>query len=154
MKVNHKESEIEKKLKDLSLIEINSSDSDISAHYKSTIASSNQSRPFCEDIKFSNTAHSILNPISQSSILETPYLKEHLENASNVQKNEKSIEVITLSDSPKKSPKQKHPITIDLTGDEFDNSKNLNIEPLRMEKLRLEEIIKRISKNVDNMKVS
>jgi len=89
IKVNHKESEIEKKLKDMSLIEINSSDSDISEHYKSTIASSNQSRPFCEDIKFSNTAHSILNPISQSSILETPYRKEHLENASHVQKKKK-----------------------------------------------------------------
>lgn len=156
------------KLKDLSLIEPSDSDNDISAHYKSTIASSNQNRPFIDDIKFSNTTH---GPISQSSILENSNFEEPLEKSNN-QKIEKNIEVITLDDDcpkPLSYPVLISPI-IDLTGDAFNekssissiptpckNSEKLTIsdfKSLKMEKERLEEVLKRFTKNIDNMKVS
>lgn len=158
------------KLKDLSLIEPSDSDNDISTHYKSTIASSNQNRPFIDDIKFSNTTH---GPISQSSILENSSF-EVLSDKSNNQKIEKNIEVITLDDdSPKTSTVSSsvyNPQIIDLTGDAFNkessvslitaSNKNLekltisDFKSLKMEKERLEDVLKRFTKNINNMKVS
>lgn len=158
LKMNRDKSKIEMKFKDLSLIEPSDSDNDSSAHYKSTIASSNESRPFFEDLKFLNTTHSTPNPICQSSILEKPKFENYSQNVSITTKNKKGIEIITLDeDSPKR-----YPITIDLTKSEYNNPKNDskpsvadgNFKSLKMEKLKLEEIVKRHSMNIDNMKVS
>jgi len=174
-KVTHEESQIETKLKDLSIIEPSDSDDDVSAHYKSTVTSSNQNRPFIDDLKFSNTIYSLHDPISQSSILESPNSEELIiEQSSKIKKNEKVIETIDLvGDSPNTSklwfPKQ-HNVTIDLTEEKVDkkssiSSKGISIgdtkklssedfQSLKMEKLRLEEILSRYTKNIANMKVS
>lgn len=178
MKVGKEKCEIEMKLKDLSLIEPSDSDNDISAHHKSTIASSNQNRSFIDDTKFSNTAY---GPISQSSILENSNFGVHLDNSNfgvhleklNNQKIEKNIEVITLDDDSPNTSQVSFPLyppIIDLTGDAFNkkssisslptpskNSEKLTVsdfKSLKMEKERLEEILKRFTKNINNMKVS
>lgn len=170
MKVSKEKCEIEMKLKDLSLIEPSDSDNDISVHHKSTIASSNQNRPFIDDIKFSNAAN---GPISQSSILEYSNCENLLEK-SNYKKIEEKVEVINLdSDIPIKSKVSSllyNPPIIDLTGDALNeksstsslttpckNSEKLSIsdfKSLKMEKERLEEVLKRFTKNINNMKVS
>ncbi|KAL4088915.1 hypothetical protein QTP88_023996 [Uroleucon formosanum] len=172
-KVTHEEPEIETKLSDLSLIEPSDSDDDVSAHHKSTVTSSKQNRPFIDDLKFSTTIYSLHDPISQSSILEYPNSEEIIiEQSSKIKKNEKIIETIDLvGDSLKTSklyfPKQ-HNQTIDLTEEKVDekssiSSKNISIgdskkmrngdfQSLKMEKLRLEEILSRYTKNIANMK--
>jgi len=174
-KVNNEESQIETKLNDLSIIEPSDSDDDVSAHHKSTVTSSNQNRPFIDDLKFSNTIYSLHDPISQSSILEYPNSKEIIiEQSPKIKKNEKIIETIDLvGDSPKTSkiwfPKQRN-LTIDLTEEKVNekssiSSKDISIgdtnklssgdfQSLKMEKLRLEEILSRYTKNITNMKVS
>lgn len=166
-------SQIASKFKDLSLVE--PSDSDTSILYKSTITSSNQNRPFFDDLKFSNTAHSLVYPQSQSSILEIPDAKLPIKNLS----KQKQIETITLDDDSPKPSKlfnqhQQSPTRIKFNvSDENklnkkssetskvnsynNNSKKLpsvNFESLKMEKLRLEEIMRKFTKNIDNMKVS
>lgn len=172
-KVNHEESQIETKLNDLSIIEPSDSDDDVSAHHKSTVTSSNQNRPFIDDLKFSNTIYSLHDPISQSSILEYPNSEElTIEQSSKIKKPEKIIETIDLV-GPKTSklffPKQNN-LTIDLTEEIEDekssisskdisigNTKKMSIgdfQSLKMEKLRLEEILSRYTKNIANMKVS
>ncbi|XP_060839686.1 transcription termination factor 2 [Rhopalosiphum padi] len=164
---------IETKLNDLSLIGPSDSDSDISVHQKSTVTSSKQNRPFIDDLKFSNTIYSLHDPISQSSILEYPKSDEvNIEQTSKIKKNEKIIETIDLiDDSPKTSkvclPKH-HNLTIDLTDEKVDEkpsvlSKDISIDnikkltssdfqSLKMEKIRLEEILRRFTKNITNMK--
>lgn len=180
----------------MSLIETSDSDNDSVAHYKSTIASSNDNRPFFEDFKFSNMNHSSHNPICQSSILENSSLENYTENVSIIHKNNKSIEVITLdNDSPKHHPTtidltkneygnlkkdskssvihgdlnkikleeitSRHPLTIDLTKNEYDYSQkdskssviSGNLESLKMEKIKLEEITRRYTNNIQTMKV-
>lgn len=154
------------------MIEPSYSDSDVSAHYKSTIASSYQNKPFVDDddFKFSNTAH---GPICQSSILENSDFSLPIENESKDRTVLKNIEVITLDDdTPKTSkilPPKPIPVTIDLTTDESDkniptSSKSHPIydlkkpsindfESLKMEKMKLEEIAKRFTTNIDKMKV-
>lgn len=112
-------------------------------------------------------------PISQSSILENCNFDVPLE-VSNNQKIKKNIDVITLDDDYQTTPKvfslKHNPIIIDLTGDTHDkkssilsktnileNSEKLSIDKyksLKMEKERLEEIMQRFTKNIDNMKVS
>jgi len=125
---NHKESHIEAKLNDLSLIEPSDSDDELSAHQKSTVTSSNQNRPFIDDLKFSNTIYSLHDPICQSSILEYPNSDNvNIEQSSKIKTNEKIIETINLiDDSPKTSklclPPKHHDLTIDLT-DEIKNKK-------------------------------
>lgn len=126
-------------------------------------------------MKFSTTIYSLHDPISQSSILEYPNSEEIIiEQSSKIKKNEKIIETIDLvGDSLKTSklyfPKQ-HNQTIDLTEEKVDekssiSSKNISIgdskkmrngdfQSLKMEKLRLEEILSRYTKNIANMKVS
>ncbi|CAI6363749.1 unnamed protein product [Macrosiphum euphorbiae] len=172
-KVAHEESQIETKLNDLSIIEPSDSDSDVSAHHKSTVTSSNQNRPFVDDLKLSNTIYSLNDPISQSSILEYPNSEKIiLEESSKIKKNEKVVETINLvGDSPKTSkvwfPKQQN-VTIDLTEEKENEkspifSKDISIgdtkkmssevfQSLQMEKLRLEEILSRYTKNIANMK--
>jgi len=174
-KISHDESVIETKLDDLSLIEPSDSDNDISVHHKSTVTSSKQIRPFIDDLKFSNTIYSLHDPISQSSILEYPNSeKVTIEQSSKIKKDENIIETIDLvGDSPKTSklciPKQ-HSLTIDLTEEKPNekssiSSKDISIgdtkkpiggdfQSLKMEKLRLEEILSRYTKNIANMKVS
>jgi len=126
-------------------------------------------------LKFSNTIYSLHDPISQSSILECPNSEEIIiEQSSKIKKNKKIIETIDLvGDSPKTSKlytKQQHNQTIDLTGENVDekssiSSKNISnsdpkkmsngdLQSLKMEKLRLEEILSRYTKNITNMKVS
>lgn len=126
-------------------------------------------------MKFSNTIYSLHDPISQSSILEYPKSDEvNIEQTSKIKKNEKIIETIDLiDDSPKTSkvclPKH-HNLTIDLTDEKVDEkpsvlSKDISIDnikkltssdfqSLKMEKIRLEEILRRFTKNITNMKVS
>jgi len=174
-KVNREESQIETKLNDLSLIGPSDSDDDVPSHHKSTVASSKQNRPFFDDLKFSNTIYSLHDPISQSSILEYPNSKEGpIEQSSNNKKNDTIIDTIDLvNNSPKTSkecsPKQQY-LTIDLTKENvdeksfissnkisIDNTKKLitrDFQSLQMEKIRLEEILRRFTKNIDNMKVS
>lgn len=157
------ESKLETKLKDLSLIEPSDSDTEISAHCISTITSSKQSRPFFESSVIANSVH---RPISQSSILENVNFKD-LVSISSVQQNKKSIEIINLDDSfPQlaevSSSEQYNPITIDLTKNEFDKSAKSSklsvmsghIDSLKMEKKRLEELVKHHTLNIKNMKVS
>lgn len=172
VKSNRKKSCIDVDLNNLSLVEPSYTENDTSLHYKSTIASSNQSRPFYDDLKFSNTLQS---PICQSSILENSSFNISTNNVSNAPTDKENIEVITLDDTPKisKSVLPKHPMTIDLTGDKSSESsekssvlstsntsndlKKLNqgrFESLKMEKKRLEEVVKQYTKNIDNMKVS
>lgn len=147
------------------MIEPSDSDSNTSAHYKSTIASSNQNLPFFDDLKFS---HSLHNSRSQSSILENSDFEVPLDHLSNVQKN---IEVITLDgDSPKASSSKYHQSIIDLTEDDYkkssvipkcdllsDQKKKItgkDYQYLRMEKIKLEESEIRFIKNINNLKVS
>lgn len=169
--MKHDKSLIETELKNLSLVEPSDSDGDVSAHYKSTIASSYQNKPFVDDddIKFSNIAH---GPICQSSILENSDFSLPSENESKNQ-TVKNIEVITLDDDTPRTSKilpKPIPVTIDLTVDQFDNktatllnshpiydSKQFSIndfESLKMEKMKLEEIAKRFKTNIDKMKVT
>lgn len=168
-----KNSQIVSKLKDLSFVEL--SDSDTSRFYKSTIASSNQNRPFFDDLKLSNTALSFVDPQSQSSILENPDAKVPIKESF----NQKQIETIILDDDSLKSSKLLSPIKQQLTGIQLNKSdentfnskytKSLkvnsyndfsnkftsnNFESLKMEKLRLDEIISQFTKNINNMKVS
>lgn len=174
-KIIHEESLIETKLDDLSLIEPSDSDNDVSVHHKSTISSSKQTRPFVDDLKFSNTIYSLHDPVSQSSILEYP----NSEKVAIEQSSKKIIETIDLvGDSPKTTSKlwfpKQHNLTIDLTEEKADgksdekssvSSKDISIDDtkrpigvdfnsLNMEKLRLEEILNRYTKNIANMKVS
>lgn len=160
-------SQIDLVFKELSLIESSDSDNNVHDNYKSNIASSNQNRSFSDDLKMSNTSHFVHEPLCQSSIIE---------NIPNVQKNKKSIELITSdTESPivfKESfSKQSPSIVIDLieNNSDVDSSivlldDNSSISPkhltnseansLRMEKNRLEEIIRQFMKNIDSMKVS
>jgi len=123
----------------------------------------------------SNTIYSLHDPISQSSILEYPNPKEAtIEQSSKIKNNENIIETIDLvGDSPKTSklgfPKQQI-LKIDLTEERVDekssmstkdisvdNAKELingDFQSLKMEKLRLEEILRRYTKNIANMRVS
>ncbi|XP_025412191.1 transcription termination factor 2-like isoform X2 [Sipha flava] len=167
MKANHEKSQLDIKLKELSLIESSDDDSDASNHYKSNIASSNQNLSFSDEIKMSNTSHFLHEPLSHSSILVNP---------SNVQKYKQSMELITLDtespivQNPKEfSLKQKNPIIIDLTKNNSDSDSSIILlddnssknpkkltnneaNSLRMEKNRLEDIIRQFMKNIDNMK--
>lgn len=155
----------------MSLIEPSDSDLETSMHCKSTIASSHKNKTFVDNVTFSNATHFLHNPLSQSSIIENSESKIPIENVSNVQKNN---EVIKLDGCIKTSkvipPRQIHPTVIDLTGNEFnantsgsldgdsfDKSKNLTsneLESLRMEKRKLDEIILRYTKNIGILKVS
>ncbi|XP_050057902.1 transcription termination factor 2-like isoform X2 [Aphis gossypii] len=172
--VNREESHIEAKLNDLSLIEPSDSDDELSAHQKSTVTSSKQNRPFIDDLKFSNTIYSLHDPISQSSILEYPNSDNvNIEQSSNIKKNEKIIETIDLiGDSPKTSklclPPKHHDLTIDLTDEKVDGKSSVlskdilindskkpmseDFQSLKMEKIRLEELLRRFTKNIANMK--
>jgi len=174
--VNREESHIEAKLNDLSLIEPSDSDDELSAHQKSTVTSSKQNRPFIDDLKFSNTIYSLHDPISQSSILEYPNSDNvNIEQSSKIKTNDKIIETIDLiDDSPKTSklclPPKHNDLTIDLTDEKVNAkssvlSKNISIndskkpmsgdfQSLKMEKIRLEEILRRFTNNIANMKVS
>lgn len=175
-KINYEESLIETKLDDLSLIEPSDSDNDVSVHHKSTVTSSKQIRPFVDDLKFSSTIYSLNDPVSQSSILEcSSPEKVAIEQSLKIKKNDKIIETIDLvGDSPKTTTKlwfpKQHNLTIDLTEEKADekssvSSKDISIgdtkkpivgdfNSLNMEKLRLEEILSRYTKNIANMKVS
>lgn len=172
--VNREESHIEAKLNDLSLIEPSDSDDELSAHQKSTVTSSKQNRPFIDDLKFSNTIYSLHDPISQSSILEYPNFDNvNIEQSSKIKANDKIIETIDLiDDSPKTSklclPPKHNDLTIDLTDEKVNGkssvlSKDISIndskkpmsgdfQSLKMEKIRLEEILRRFTNNIANMK--
>lgn len=169
IKENREKSKIEMALKDISLIESSDIYCDTNTRtsaYQSTIASSNQDQLFLDDSKFS---HSVYNPILQSSVLEN---SEHniLGNLSNAQKK---IDVITLDDDSPKISKvfsvQHHQSIIDLTENEykmspvvlkcdsFDQSKQLitnDLQYMKMEKIKLEDIRRRFTKNIYNLKVS
>jgi len=124
-------------------------------------------------LKFSNTIYSLHDPISQSSILEYPNSEKIItEQTSKIKKNENIIETIDLV-GPQTSkiwfPKNQN-LTIDLTEDLVDEKSSISskdiligdtkklsngdFQSLKMEKLRLEEILRRYTKNIANMKVS
>jgi len=167
-------SQIDIKLKEMSLIEPSDSDLETSMHYKSTIEFPKKNRTFIDNLTFSNATHFSHDPISHSSILENSVIEIPIKNVPNVQENN---EVNILEDSPiitskpkEILPKQIYPVLIDLTENEynenssesskynsFDNSKKITtneFESLKMEKRKLDEIILRYTKNIDNMKVS
>lgn len=170
--IDHEDSQIETKLKDLSLIEPSDSDDDFSAGHKSTVASSYQNRPFfVDDLKLSTTAYSLHDPISQSSMLEySNSEKVPTVQSMQINKNKKLIDIIDLvDDSPKVSkvcPPKEHNLKIDLTDEPVDDKSYISMkdktekintadfQSLKMEKIRLEEILRRYTKNIDNMKVS
>lgn len=140
---------------------IEPSDSDTSEHYKSTIASSNQNRLLYDESINLKLAH---KPSGQSSILENSDSEEE-ETTNNLSNN--SIEVITLDDSHEEFlPKEQyHPVTIDLTKTILKESSTLSqgnstklftsdVISLKMEKMKLNEIIAHMQKNIDTMKVS
>lgn len=143
MKANREKSQIDIKFKELSLIESSDDDSDISTHYKSNIVSSNQNRTFSDDIKISNTTHFLHEPLFHSSILENP--KE-------LSRKQNDPIIIDLTDnnsdldSPIKLLDESSKIPNKLTNNEANS--------LRMEKNRLEDIIRQFMKNIDTMKVS
>lgn len=166
VRINMVKPETEMILKDLSFIQPSNSDSDTSVHNKSCIVTSNENRSFTDDLNYSNTIHSIYDPLSQSSILENSDFEIPLDES-----NEQQIEKITLgNDSPTTSkifPPKNNPPIIDLTGNafdkkpsksnSFDNSQKLtasDYKSLKMEKERLEEVMYQITKNIENMKVS
>lgn len=157
-------------IKDLSLIEPSDSDTDPKAHYVSVISSSN--KHFVEDFTFSNTSDSVVNPTAQSSIIEIVNFEKHKtninsnNNTSDVQKNKNINKIIDLTDNETKndkifSQKQYNPTIIDLTKNEFDESKkdeilpvvNADLESLTVEKIKIEELMKHYTKNIINMKV-
>ncbi|XP_050421158.1 transcription termination factor 2-like [Adelges cooleyi] len=162
-------SEREGQLSDLSLVEPSISDFDISKN-KSTISSSIKNSPFLDDLEGTVNNLTVYNPISNSTILEHPQSKTEKHKIP----VDQNIQVITLDDdSPIKSTLdtllQKNQIpTYDLTNEPVnenqsvslfansqDTSKKLTSErfqSLQVEKRRLEEIMHRFTKNIDNMK--
>ncbi|XP_050544348.1 transcription termination factor 2-like isoform X2 [Daktulosphaira vitifoliae] len=162
---SNKSCKIEDQLNDLSLIEPSSSDIDFTINNKSIISSSNKSRPFFEDLQLANSVLEDHNPISNSSILVRPHLKNKINECT----SNKNIDVITLDDeSPCKqySPENKSIPNIDLTIENksyssleskpsADLSKKLTSErykSLQMEKKKLEENIFQFTKTVNKLK--
>lgn len=150
----------------MSIIEQSDSDNDtdIPAHYKSTITSSNTNNLLFNDSKLYNPE---LIPLCQSSILENSDF-EVMDNLS----NKTNDEVIILDDDSSISNiecSQKHTNKItnltEINSNEkcltlpqgLNNSKKItsnDFKLLKVEKIRLGEIITQLTKNIDTMKVS